>query len=348
DVDPSDGLVEFEDTIPDISNLLDQNPCRQGQKSKFIITGRGGLPPTLEEPLAPTYLWQDSETSVTPPPAITPSEQEFIEAQGWSSNSQGIELITDPETATPTSPWLIPPNCQQLDAFEPPPYLLASSKGNIPTSTSEPLKVTIKQFNFEGNTKFSNQELQQQLTPYLNKPITFAQLIAARTAITKYYTKNNYITSGAFIPPQTMADNGTVTLRVVEGKVGEINVNIQGRLNENYIKSRLEKATTAPLNQEKLLSALQILQIDPLVKTLSAELSSGVRPDTSRLDIRIETANPWQIETISNNGRAPSVGTFRRGVEVGHRNVTGIGDSLSALYTNTDGSDMVEVSYSIP
>ncbi|WP_052845818.1 filamentous hemagglutinin N-terminal domain-containing protein [Trichodesmium erythraeum] len=348
DVDPSDGLIEFEDTVPDISNLLDQNPCRQGQKSKFIITGRGGLPPTLEEPLAPTYVWQDSETSVTPPPAITPSEQEFIEAQGWSSNSQGIELITDPETATPTSPWLIPPNCEQLDTFEPPPYLLASSKGNIPTSTSEPLKVTIKQFNFEGNTKFSNQELQQQLTPYLNKPITFAQLIAARTAITKYYTKNNYITSGAFIPPQTMAENGTVTLRVVEGKVGEINVNIQGRLNENYIKSRLEKATTAPLNQEKLLSALQILQIDPLVKTLSAELSSGVRPDTSRLDIRIETANPWQIETISNNGRAPSVGTFRRGVEVDHRNVTGIGDSLSALYTNTDGSDMVEVSYAIP
>ena len=82
-----------------------------------------------------------------------------------------------------------------------------------------------------------------------------------------------------------MADNGTVTLRVVEGKVGEINVNIQGRLNENYIKSRLEKATTAPLNQEKLLSALQLLQIDPLVKTLSAELSSGVRPDTSRLDL---------------------------------------------------------------
>ena len=42
------------------------------------------------------------------------------------------------------------------------------------------------------------------------------------------------------------------------------------------------------------------------------------------------------------------MGTFRRGVEVGHRNVTGIGDSLNTLYTNTDGSDMVEVSYSIP
>ena len=130
----------------------------------------------------------------------------------------------------------------------------------------------------------SNEELQQQLKPYINKPITFFQLIEARSAITQYYTKNNYITSGAFIPPQTISDNGTLTIQVVEGKVAEINVKIQGRLNPNYIRSRLEKATSTPLNQEKLVSALQLLQIDPLVKTVSAELSSGVRPDTSILD----------------------------------------------------------------
>ena len=348
DVDPSDGLIEFDDTIPDVSNLLNQNLCQQGKNSKFIITQRGGLPPNRKNPFTPQDLWQDPEASTTPPATIIPSDQEFIEAQGWISNSQGIELTTNPDIATPAAPWLIPPNCKQLDSTQPPPYLLASSNGTMPTSNSEPLKVTIKQFNFEGNTRFNNEELQQQLTPYINKPITFAQLIAARTAITKFYTKNNYITSGAFIPPQTISDKGILTLQVVEGKVGEINVKIQGRLNESYIKSRLEKATATPLNQEKLLSALQILQTDPLVKTISAELSSGVRPDTSILDIKIETANPWQIATISNNGRAPSVGTFRRGVEVGHRNITGIGDSLNTLYTNTDGGDMVEVSYSIP
>ena len=73
-------------------------------------------------------------------------------------------------------------------------------------------------------------------------------------------------------------------MKVVEGKVGEINVNIQGRLNENYIKSRLERATRAPLDREKLFSALQLLQLDPLVKTISAELSAGVRPDTNILE----------------------------------------------------------------
>ncbi|MGD1806322.1 ShlB/FhaC/HecB family hemolysin secretion/activation protein [Dapis sp. BLCC M126] len=348
DVDPSDGLVEFDHTIQDISALINQNSCRKGEGSQFSITGKGGLPPNPTDPLTPNTLWQDEQTPNTPPQTIISSDQEFIEAQGWISTPQGIQLITNPNTATPARPWLIPPNCEQLDAQQPQPYLLASSNGTIPTPTSEPLKVTIQQFNFTGNTKFSNEELQQQLTPYLNRPITFAQLIAARTTITQYYTENNYITSGAFIPTQIISEKGTVTLQVVEGRVSEINVNIQGRLNKNYIKSRLEKATTAPLNQEKLFSALQLLQLDPNIKIISAELSAGVRLDTNILDVEVVTANPWQIATISNNGRAPSVGTFRRGVKVGYGNITGLGDSLNTLYTNTDGSDMVEVSYSIP
>jgi len=348
DVDPSDGLVEFDDTIEDISDLVDRNPCQRGEGSEFTITGQGGLPPNPSDPVPANSLWQEEETPTIPPETITPSDQEFVEAQGWISTPSGIQLIVNPNTATPAAPWLIPPNCKQLDSQKPLSYLVASNTGILPISNSQPLKVVIQQFNFVGNTKFSNEELQQQLQPYLAKPITFAELIAARTTITQYYTKNNYITSGAFIPPQTISENGTVTLKVVEGKVGEININIEGRLNEGYIKSRLARATKAPLNQEKLFSALQLLQLDPLVTTISAELSADVRSDTSILDIEVVTANPWQIAAISNNGRAPSVGTFRRGGEVGYRNITGMGDSFNTFYTNTDGSDTVEISYSIP
>ncbi|NEQ73017.1 MAG: BamA/TamA family outer membrane protein [Okeania sp. SIO2C9] len=347
EVDPSDGLVQFDDTIEDISALIDQNPCKRGEGSEFTITGQGGLPPSPRDFLSPHNISQE-ETPATPEKNVTPSEPEFIEAQGWVSTPYGIQLIVNPDTAIPVRPWLIPPNCEQLDAQKLQPYLLASTTDIIPSPNSQPLQVTIQQFNFQGNTKFNHEELQQQLTPYLNKPIAFEQLIAARTAITEYYTKNNYITSGAFIPPQTITENGIVTIQVVEGKIDEIDINIKGRLNENYIKSRLEKATIAPINQEKLLSALQLLQLDPLIDNISAELSAGVRPDTSVLAVEVVTANPWQIAAISNNGRVPSVGTFRRGIEVGHGNLTGMGDSFNTLYTNTDGSDLVELSYAIP
>lgn len=341
------GFVQFDDTMKDISALINQNPCKRGQGSEFTITGQGGLPPTPRDFLTPHNISQEA-TPATPENIITPSQPEFIEAQGWVSTPNGIQLIVNPNTAIPIRPWLTPPNCDKLDSQKLQPYLLASTTDIIPSPNSQPLQVTIQQFNFQGNTKFSNLELQQQIKQYLNKPIPFDQLIAARTAITEYYTKNNYITSGAFIPPQNITENGTVTIQVVEGKIDEIEINIKGRLNENYIKTRLEKATIAPINQEKLLSALQLLQLDPLIDNISAELSAGVRPDTSVLAVEVITANPWQIAAITNNGRVPSVGTFRRGIEVGHGNLTGMGDSFNTLYTNTDGSDTVELSYAIP
>jgi len=347
DVDPSAGLVEFDDSIQDISSLIDQNLCQEGQGSEFTITGQGGLPPTPRDSLSPSSLWEDSRTPPTPETVIPP-ESEFVEAQGWVKTPEGIQLIVNPDHVTPARPWLIPPDCEQLNSQNSPPYLIASTAFVAQATSPEPLQVTIQDVTFEGNTAFSDEELKQQLKPYLGKPITFAELIAARTAITQFYTENNYITSGAFIPPQTIPDDGTVTVRVVEGKVDEINVKVEGRLNESYIKSRLERATSAPLNQDKLMEALQLLQLDPLVENISAELSAGVRPDTSILDVEVVTDDDWEIEAIANNGRVPSVGSFRRGVGLGYGNLTGMGDRFNLAYANTDGSNTVDAFYSIP
>ncbi|WP_448564793.1 two-partner secretion domain-containing protein [Trichothermofontia sp.] len=52
DIDPSQGLVELPENVVDPAALIAANACVQGQESEFVITGRGGLPPTPQEPLA--------------------------------------------------------------------------------------------------------------------------------------------------------------------------------------------------------------------------------------------------------------------------------------------------------
>ena len=52
DIDPSQGLVELPENVVDPAALIAANACVQGQQSEFVITGRGGLPPTPQEPLA--------------------------------------------------------------------------------------------------------------------------------------------------------------------------------------------------------------------------------------------------------------------------------------------------------
>ncbi|NET58466.1 MAG: ShlB/FhaC/HecB family hemolysin secretion/activation protein [Symploca sp. SIO2E6] len=210
-----------------------------------------------------------------------------------------------------------------------------------------PKKITIKRFEFIGNTALSDEELAQEVEEFTGSPITFAELLSARTKITELYTSNGYVTSGAFIPPQSLTET-TITIQIVEGGLEDIEVNGTRRLFPGYVRSRLEIATAKPLNVNKLLEALQLLQLDPLIENISAELSTGSSPATSLLIVNITEANTWLYEVFVNNGRSPSVGSFRRGFTIGQANLLGVGDRLTFGYTNTDGSNEIDTSYTIP
>ncbi|NES23764.1 MAG: ShlB/FhaC/HecB family hemolysin secretion/activation protein [Symploca sp. SIO3E6] len=236
----------------------------------------------------------------------------------------------------------------------PPPEELLGPSDSTPGGSDIPegfipgeIKITIKRFEFSGNTAFSDQELAQEVKKFTGRPITFAELLSARTKITELYTSNGYVTSGALIPPQSLT-NPTITIQVVEGGLEDIEVNGTRRLLPQYVRSRLEIATAKPLNVDKLLEALQVLQLDPLIDNISAELSTGSGAATSLLIVEVTEANTWLYEVFANNGRSPSVGSFRRGFTIGQANFLGIGDRLTFGYTNTDGSNEIDASYTVP
>jgi len=208
-------------------------------------------------------------------------------------------------------------------------------------------RFTVERFEFEGNTAFSAERLSQEIAEFTNIPITFAELLQAEAKISKLYTDNGYVNSGAAIPAQTIS-NGTVKVQVIEGGLEDIKVFVNGRLSSNYIRSRLSRGTRAPLNQNRLLEAMQLLVLDPRIENISGELSAGARPERSLLEVRVEEADSFTTELFADNGRSPSVGSVRRGVRISHDNLLGVGDSLSASYTNTEGSNAYDFSYTLP
>lgn len=210
-----------------------------------------------------------------------------------------------------------------------------------------PARVTVERFEVLGSTVFSEAELAAVTAPFSGREITFAELLQARSAVTQLYIDQGYITSGAFIPPQTIED-GVVTIQVIEGSLEAINVTGTRRLNPGYIRSRLGLAASTPLNQNRLLEGLQLLQLDPLIQTISADLQTGTRTGTSVLQVEVKEADSFNVQFNLNNGRSPSVGSFRRQIQFNQANLTGLGDGLIVEYTNTDGSNEVNASYTVP
>ena len=254
-----------------------------------------------------------------------------------------------PNPVQPREPELPPPTLPQ-----PPPQPPLPPNPLIPVPSDArpeiPGTIRVSRFEFEGNTAFSDRELAEVTQQFVGRDITFAELIAAEAAVTQKYVAAGYINSGAVIPAnQTFPrEGGAVKIRIVEGGLDEIQIAGNRRLNTNYVRSRLERATRRPLNRDRLLEALQMLQLDPLIANVSAELQAGSRPENSRLEVRIKEADSLSAEVFLDNNRSPSVGSFRRGVRINQANLLGLGDGLELSYANTNGSNEFNGSYTVP
>ncbi|WP_375514914.1 ShlB/FhaC/HecB family hemolysin secretion/activation protein [uncultured Nostoc sp.] len=213
-----------------------------------------------------------------------------------------------------------------------------------------PKSIVVRKFEFDGNTAFSDEKLTKVTAQFTKRSLTFTELLQVEATITKLYTDAGYINCGAVIPAgQTLSQQGSVVkIQIIEGGLEEIAVTGTRRLNSNYIRSRLAIATARPLNQKRLLSALQLLQLDPLIQNISAELSAGSRPELSLLTVKVIEADSFNTEFFIDNGRAPSVGSLRRGVRINEGNLLGFGDDLNLEYINTDGSNAFDLRYNIP
>ena len=254
------------------------------------------------------------------------------------------QIPTQTDPSKPEKPLILPKDTQESPLESTPLPQQPILKPNITT------KITIEDVEFIDNTAFSDEELTAQIQNFIGQELTFTDLIQIEEIITNYYVSNGYVNSGAVIEAgQTLKpDNAIVKVTLIEGGVEDIKVTGTRRLNQGYISSRIGLAVQKPLNQNQLLEALQLLQLDPLIQNISAKLSPGIRPDLSIVQVEVVEAESFDLDLFVNNGRSSSVGSVRRGVAIQERNLLGLGDSINLSYTNTDGSDGYNFSYTVP
>ena len=214
---------------------------------------------------------------------------------------------------------------------------------------SESPKVEIKQIKVLGSTVFSEADLAAVTASFIGKQASFSDLLVIAQKITDLYVSRGYLTSGAFLPPQQIsATEGVVVIQVIEGKLESLEIRGLKRLQESYVRSRLEEAAEPPLNVYRLEESLQLLQINPLFEQIKAELKQGSAPNLSILEVNLQEAPSWSIGLQFDNYQSPSVGEYQGTFSVDSKNLLGFGDRLFAQYNLTEGLDKVYLDYAIP
>ena len=287
------------------------------------------------------------------------SPQVIIQAVTQAQTLPIIPKQLNPQQLDLNRPPIVPlPNPQPLPSTPELNERLLPSTKTDPNSNTGVLPKLIQDFEIEGNTKFSDQELKAEIIKrignFQNKSLTFTQLLQAADAITQYYLDRKYITTGAFIPAdkQEKLEQGIVRIQVLEGRLDEIRIKFppqkRQRISNEYVQSRVRSTVKSPLNLEELREGIQLLTLNPLLRDIQANLSPGTEPGTSDLTLTLEEAPSMGAEVLLDNNRSPSVGSFRRQFQFNQGNLTGNGDGLNFTYSNTNGSNLINLSYTLP
>jgi hemolysin activation/secretion protein len=272
-----------------------------------------------------------------------------LSAVAQSNPPLGIPLPS-PDTIEQTIPQPLEPLPVPSETLTLPPKPELQTP-QTPTSPSTPSpsgdRFFINRVIVRGNTVL-HEEIAQLIQPYENREVTFEELLDLRLALIQLYQENGYLTSGAFLPNNQDLSTGNVQIQVVEGEIEEIEIGGLNRLRDGYVRSRLQLATSTPLNQNRLETALQLLQLDPLIWQVQAELAAGSTPGRDILRVNLIEAPAFHSAIALANHQSPSIGSIQGNLTLSHDNLLGFGDRFSVQYGRTEGLNLYDLNYTFP
>ncbi|NEQ33272.1 MAG: ShlB/FhaC/HecB family hemolysin secretion/activation protein [Leptolyngbya sp. SIO4C5] len=228
----------------------------------------------------------------------------------------------------------------------------------LPAEAGETLRFQVGEIELRGMTIDPDQlsldvegetiSVADRIAALTGQEVTLEELLALRAFITQAYINSGYVTSGAFLPEQTFADGSIVQIQVVEGDLETLQITGLTRLRERYIRDRIRLRVNQPIRQQDIEESLQLLQLDPLISRVDAQLLAGSGPGQSILLLEIREAPPLTLGVSANNYRSPSSGSAQIAPFISYTNLLGLGDRLDFSYSLTRGLNNYDFSYTVP
>lgn len=168
------------------------------------------------------------------------------------------------------------------------------------------------------------------------RAMTLGELREAAAKVTAFYNARGNFLAQAYIPAQDVS-GGSVTIAVIEGRYGKIDVRNDSRFSTTQARNILsgldsgDIVTTAPLERRLLL-----LSDVPGVRVKST-LAPGSAVGTSDLIVDIVPAPSISGSVEADNAGNRYTGTYRLGGSIYLNNPGGIGDQLSLRLLGSNG-----------
>jgi len=216
------------------------------------------------------------------------------------------------------------------------------------TPASDAVKILVNRLQVTNASVYPEAQLLAVTGFQPGSELNLAELRAMAQKITNHYRSQGYFVAQAYLPAQEIKD-GTVTIAVIEGQFGKIDVRNQSTLSDARIQHQLRGLNSGETIQiDPIENRLLLLSDIPGVK-VSSTLTPGASLGLSDLIVDVVPGDRITGSIDADNAGNRYTGEYRVGATVNLNNPAGLGDvaSLRAL-TSGPGLTYARASYQVP
>lgn len=218
---------------------------------------------------------------------------------------------------------------------KPAPDIRVERREATPDPGEAGVAVRVNSLRLTGQTLFSESELIAATGFEPGRDLSLSDLRSIAAQITDHYNRRGFFLAQAYLPAQDIKD-GTVTIAVIEGRYGAIDLRNRANLSDRVAHGVLSGLDSGDIVATGPLERRLLLLSDVPGVLVKSTLSPGSEVGTSDLAIDLEPGRRVTGSVEADNGGSRYTGPYRFGGTVNLNNPTGNGDqiSLRALASN--------------
>lgn len=228
----------------------------------------------------------------------------------------------------------------------PPPQPVPESAPAPAGSAADQARLRVAGFRIEGATLIEPARLEAELADLTGQELTLAELQAAAQRIAALYRREGYL-ARVLLPQQSIRD-GVVSLQVIEGRIGGIDIERAGgaRIDGEIAREILaaQQGIGEPASPDAIYRGLRVLNLTPGTEA-SAVLLPGKAQGEARVLLRLHEVPPFSARAFVDNYGVASSGEGRALAIVRMNNPSAAGDQIELLGLLTEGQRYARVEY---
>jgi hemolysin activation/secretion protein len=189
----------------------------------------------------------------------------------------------------------------------------------------------INRFQVEGNTLLDKARVDKLLAPFTGKGKDFGTVQEAIEALEQAYRDRGFSMVAVTLPEQGI-EHGVVVLRVIESRIGKIDIVGNHFFDQTNIRNSLpglQQGITPNLNTVS--KTLKLANENP-AKKINLQLLNTDKENVTDAHIEVKDERPWKIGLSADNTGTKDTGVMRAGILLQHANVFNRDQLLTLQY----------------